>query len=77
MAKSLPGLEALADQLRRRTRAAADLQDVVGRPDVHEVDRPSDPRRNRLRPHGTSLPDVDAGRHRRRRHPRDGLGWAP
>ena len=40
------------------------------------VDRTKRRCRNRLSPHGTSLPDGDFGRRPRCHHARDGLGWA-
>ena len=60
MANSLPGLEPLADQLGAGAGPAADLEHVVVRLDVHEVDRPPDPGRDRLHRHGPTLPDPSA-----------------
>ena len=40
--EQLAGLESRADQLRAGARATADLEDVVGGLDVHDVDRPAD-----------------------------------
>ena len=50
--EELAGLELGADQLGPGTGTATDLEDLVAGLDVHQLDRPPDPRRDRLHRHG-------------------------
>ena len=57
MANSLPVVSRCTDRLGAGARTAADLEDVVSRLRIHEVDRPQEARGDLLHCHGLSLPD--------------------